>query len=69
MVRSDLKGEGLGTALMTKMINYCRSRGVGQIVGRVLEDNVAMINLCRKLGFEVHPMPEIGRSELQLRLE
>ena len=29
LVRSDLKGEGLGSLLMRKMIRYCRERGTG----------------------------------------
>jgi len=68
MVRSDLKGQGLGTAMLKKMIAYCRSRGVREIVGRVLQDNSAMMRLTRKLGFEMRPMPEIDRCELRLRL-
>jgi acetyltransferase len=54
--------------MLKKMIAYCGSRGVREIVGRVLQDNDAMIRLARRLGFAVHPMPEIDRCELRLRL-
>jgi acetyltransferase len=27
-VRSDLKGQGLGSLLMNKLIRYCRERGI-----------------------------------------
>jgi len=68
MVRSDLKRLGLGTALMRKMIDYCRSRGTAEIVGQVLADNQAMLALTRKLGFTVRDLPETGRKEVCLKL-
>jgi acetyltransferase len=68
MVRSDLKRTGLGTALMNKMIRYCKSRGTGEIVGRVLADNQAMLALARKLGFVARTLPESGRCEIRLSL-
>jgi acetyltransferase len=52
MVRSDLKGSGLGRKLMMKMISYCRGRGTGQIVGQVLTDNVRMLKFVESLGFK-----------------
>ncbi len=68
MVRSDLKRSGLGTAMMQKIIRYCRQRGLKQIVGQVLKDNVAMLNLVRKLGFEVRESSEPDRYEVVLKL-
>lgn len=69
MVRSDLKQGGLGTALMHKMIRYCKSRGTKEIVAQPLADNHAMINLARKLGFEMHPLPNTELCEVRLRLD
>ena len=51
IVRSDMKGEGLGRALMEKVIRYCRARGTGSIVGQVLPDNRRMLALAERLGF------------------
>jgi acetyltransferase len=68
MVRSDLKRVGLGSALMRKMIGYCRVRGIGAIIGQVLADNEAMLALTRKLGFQVRALPESGRCEVRLIL-
>ncbi|WP_173980153.1 bifunctional acetate--CoA ligase family protein/GNAT family N-acetyltransferase [Magnetospirillum sp. UT-4] len=51
VVRSDLKGSGLGKRLLTKMIEYCRSRGTGAIVGQVLKDNSRMLRFVEHLGF------------------
>jgi acetyltransferase len=51
LVRSDLKGQGLGTLLMRKLIRYCRGHGTRELRGDVLSDNVAMLRLSRSLGF------------------
>ena len=53
LVRSDLKGQGLGTLLMRKLIGYCRARGIRELRGSVLTDNAAMLHLAHTLGFRV----------------
>lgn len=51
MIREDITGEGLGSLLMTKMINYCKKRGTLQMMGLVLQENTAMLKLSHRLGF------------------
>jgi acetyltransferase len=51
MVRSDLKGHGLGSRLMTEIIAYARSRGLRRIYGEVLRENVTMLRMAGELGF------------------
>lgn len=51
LVRSDLKGQGLGTLLMRKLIRYCQRRGTRELRGIVLAENAAMLRLARSLGF------------------
>lgn len=68
-VRSDLKGRGLGTQLMEKLIDYCRRRGTREIVGEALPQNTRVIKLVRKLGFEVHPNPAEDTMHLRLPLQ
>ena len=53
LLRSDLKGRGLGWALMQMMIEYARSEGLKAISGDVLTENTVMLAMCRSLGFEV----------------
>jgi RimJ/RimL family protein N-acetyltransferase len=68
IIRSDLKGLGLGQMLMTKLIAYFRQRGTQVIVGEVLSDNHALIELAKNLGFETHSQPGTGTIELRLPL-
>lgn len=51
IIRSDLKGLGLGRALLVKVERYCRQRGVGKISGQTLDENRRMITLASALGF------------------
>ena len=53
LLRSDLKGRGLGWKLMELMIQYARAEGLRRIDGQVLAGNVAMLKMCRELGFTV----------------
>ena len=53
LLRSDLKGHGLGWKLMELMIQYARAEGLRRIDGQVLGGNVAMLKMCRELGFTV----------------
>ena len=51
IVRSDLKGAGLGYLLLEKMVRYARAQGLQRLVGMVLRDNAAMFDLARDCGF------------------
>jgi len=68
VVRSDRKGRGIGYALLEKVIRYCRQRGTGRLVGRVLPANHAMLALAQELGFRVVPGPDAMEIELRLDL-
>ena len=54
-VLDALAGRGVGRRLMEVIIDYARSIGVQVIEGDVLEDNKAMLALCRDLGFRATP--------------
>jgi len=52
VVRSDLKGRGLGRMLMTKMIDYLKAHGTQELMAVVLDENSGMRKLAGWLGFE-----------------
>lgn len=53
LLRSDLKGRGLGWMLMQLIIDYAKSEGLKHISGDVLHENTVMLAMCRSLGFEI----------------
>ena len=58
IVRSDLQGRGIGSALMQILIDYARADGLERIEGIVLAENRGMLDLVRRLGFELAFDPE-----------
>jgi len=68
LVRSDLKGHGLGSLLLEKIIRYCRERGIQRITGDVLATNARMLQLARTHGFHVDSTQDrVARISLELR--
>ena len=53
MVRSDLKGKGLGFQLMNEILSHARKRGLNKVFGDVLRENGPMLHLAQDLGFKV----------------
>jgi len=70
VVRSDLKGRGLGSLMLAKMVRYLRQRGTQQLVAEVLRENQPMRELARRHGFRVDTRfhdPEAIRFVLDLQ--
>ncbi|MDK9586987.1 MULTISPECIES: bifunctional acetate--CoA ligase family protein/GNAT family N-acetyltransferase [Lelliottia] len=68
LVRSDLKGLGLGRRLLEKLIGYTRDHGLLCLNGITMPHNRGMITLARKLGFDVDIQLDEGIVALSLRL-
>jgi acetyltransferase len=58
IVRSDLGGRGLGSALMRHLIAYAKAEGMQRIEGSVLAENRAMLGLIARLGFTIERDPD-----------
>lgn len=69
LVRSDLKGLGLGRRLLDKMIKYAAEHGLQRLTGITMPNNRGMITLARKLGFDVDIQIQDGIVNLSLTLE
>lgn len=57
LVRSDIKGKGLGWLLMGHLIAYARQEGLAELFGQVLAANTTMLSMCRELGFDISEEP------------
>ena len=67
LVRSDLKGRGLGWQLMQLILEYARAEGIGAVEGQVLRGNTTMLEMCKELGFTVGTDPS-DQNVLLVRL-
>ena len=68
VVRSEIKGKGLGRLLLASIIDYSRSRGIGELRGETLSGNLRMQHLARDLGFALKAGADRGTVELRLPL-
>lgn len=58
LIRSDLKGHGIGWRLMSIMIEYAKWLGLDVVEGQVLRENSTMIAMCQSLGFKTRLDPD-----------
>jgi acetyltransferase len=58
VVRSHLKGHGLGWLLMKHMIAYAKQKGLKTVRGQVLAENSTMLQMCGELGFHATDDPD-----------
>lgn len=68
VVRSDLKGQGLGSRLLRKMIVYCQSRGTQVLAGEILAENEAIRGLLKAFHFRFEAGEEPGLLRVSLDL-
>jgi acetyltransferase len=61
--------KGLGRAMLERMLEHLRARGVHEVWGECLVDNTGMASLARELGFSVKPGAVGGVYALQRRLD
>ena len=62
------QGQGIGAALMDRLIGIAKEKGMKRITGQVLAENTQMLALARRLGFEVKKAAENGLYALSLEL-
>ncbi len=58
LLRSRLKGRGLGWLMMKHMVAFARDKGLAHVHGQVLAENSSMLTMCEELGFHIKDDPE-----------
>ncbi len=62
-----MNGQGLGTRLMTSIIEQARARGLTEIIGLILAENTRMLGLMTRLGFRVQTYVEDRSFKLAVK--
>ena len=57
VVRDVWQGRGVGRALLENLIVFARDRNVESMSGYILSENIHMLSLVRKLGFQLSKIP------------
>jgi acetyltransferase len=58
VVADDFKGQGLGTRLMLSIMDAARAKGLSEIDGLILANNLPMLRLMKSLSFTLAPFAE-----------
>ncbi|SEG76855.1 bifunctional acetate--CoA ligase family protein/GNAT family N-acetyltransferase [Bosea lathyri] len=72
LVRTDIKGRGLGSRLMSEIIGHAREKGYRTVFGHILRENRGMLRMAGELGFDMTSDPQdmaIVRATLALRVD
>ncbi len=70
LLRSHLKGHGLGWLMMKHMIANAKIKGLKTVHGQVLAENSTMLSMCAELGFHTTDDPaERGIKVVTLPLD
>ena len=67
LVRSRLKGHGLGWLLMRHVIDYAKEKALRRVYGDVLVENTTMLQMCAELGF--HVVEDVGSDIRRVALD
>ena len=66
VVRDDYQGKGVGTSLLTYLTELAQKAGLMGFTAEVLIENVPMMRLFEKMGFDIQRRTEEGVIELKL---
>jgi acetyltransferase len=71
LVSDAWHARGLGTELLRRLVDFARREGIRRIVGDILSENRAMIEICHALGFKTRYSPEdlVVKATLTLETE
>ena len=61
-----MKGKRLGERLFDKIVRYGRSGGTERSIALVRADNVRMLGLARKFGFQMERSPDVAEVKNHL---
>ena len=68
LVRDDYQGEGLGTAMLKRLIALARQRGVASLWGLTFAENHHMLHLVQCCGAPAHITCHRGELTIELQL-
>jgi GNAT superfamily N-acetyltransferase len=67
LVRSRLKGHGVGWLLMKHMIEFSKHKDLKTVRGHVLSENATMLVMCDELGFHIGDDPDDHTASCRFR--
>jgi len=66
IVSDKFQGQGLGSEILQRLIDIGRTENISRIVGHILVENKAMLNLAEGIGFKLIQEVDVVRAEIEL---
>jgi len=66
LVSDPYQQQGLGTELLSQLIQIGRDEHLSRITAEILHENKPMQRVCEKVGFKLQRTPDVVKAELQL---
>jgi acetyltransferase len=68
IVSDSIQGQGLGSELLSRIVEVARQEKVGRVVADILSDNLNMQRTAQKFGFKLQQPPgeDVVKAELEL---
>lgn len=67
LVHDDWQNKGIGSALLRRCLLIAKKQGIQTVSGHVLAENIKMLTLGEKLGFDIRLIP--GSNEYELTID
>jgi acetyltransferase len=68
-VRDDMQGMGIGTHLMSMLVDEARRQGIVVLIGSIQNDNRAVWAILKKLGYRINRQPEGNSTFISIHLD
>ncbi|MCF2970673.1 bifunctional acetate--CoA ligase family protein/GNAT family N-acetyltransferase [Synechococcus sp. Nb3U1] len=68
LVADPYQRQGIGTELLTRLVEVAGWEGIQRLTGEILSENEAMRRLCKRIGFQLEPAGEPGILHASLAL-
>ncbi|MCS7204733.1 MAG: GNAT family N-acetyltransferase [Leptospiraceae bacterium] len=67
LISDAYQGMGIGTKLLEKLLDIARKEKKKTVYGIILKENIPMIKVCEKLGFQIHSIDiDLVKAEISL---
>ncbi len=68
LISDRYQGQGLGTALLERLLQFARDQKLSRLVAEMLHDNLAMQTLMKRLGFRLNRLDDPDSAQAVLNL-
>lgn len=66
LVRDEFQGQGIGTMMLSRLLEIGRAEGLSRVTAYIMNENLGMRTVCKKLGFKFAREAELITASVDL---